>query len=248
MRILQADLMEIVRKVGNQNGKRFNYDISEFNDDSVNKLKNMSSKSRQVFFHVLSNKSFRRKEPILVAGRLYKLYDEPMNQIVKCIQVDNEDGVDVINNCKVFRYNEAGKLKTESIYEYIIKWFASIFQKVKLKIGTMMNFIGSQCYVKSFAIETIQDLFDTYALKNVDELNKIFGKFNSLASTAVVINFNEINDASEGFPLTTKMKSSITQAKCQIERKGQDAIEYELWNSYTGTFNDSNPILIEKGN
>ncbi|KAA6315498.1 MAG: hypothetical protein EZS28_055412, partial [Streblomastix strix] len=80
----------------------------------------------------------------------------------------------------------AGKVDTEINYEYIINWFASIFQQVKLKIGTMMNFIGQQGCGKSFAIETIYELLGIFALKNVDELTKIFGKFNALASTAIL--------------------------------------------------------------
>ncbi|KAA6358478.1 MAG: hypothetical protein EZS28_045995 [Streblomastix strix] len=112
-----------------------------------------------------------------------------------------------------------GKVDTEQNYEYIIKWFASIFWQEKLKIGTMMNFIGQQGCGKSFAIETIQELLGIFALNNVDELSKIFDKFNALAATAILINFNEIQDATDSFNLQHKMMSAITQASGIVERK-----------------------------
>ncbi|KAA6363569.1 MAG: hypothetical protein EZS28_040904, partial [Streblomastix strix] len=101
--------------------------------------------------------------------------------------------------------------------------------QVKLKIGTMMNFIGQQRCGKSFAIETIYELLGIFALNNVDELTKIFGKFNALASTVILINFNEISDATDSFNLQHKMKSAITQASGKIERKGLDSQENEIW-------------------
>ncbi|KAA6349207.1 MAG: hypothetical protein EZS28_051942 [Streblomastix strix] len=112
----------------------------------------------------------------------------------------------------------------------------------------MMNFIGSQGCGKSFAIETIYELLGVIALKNVDELTKIFGKFNALASTAILINFNEISDATETFNLQHKIKSSITQSSGIIERKGIDSQECEIWSNFTLTCNDTNSIPPEKGN
>ncbi|KAA6356566.1 MAG: hypothetical protein EZS28_047907, partial [Streblomastix strix] len=66
-RIQQADMMEIVKKIGNQNTRRFVYDINEFVDDSVYKLKHVSKSSRQIFRHILSNKNYRGKESIYIA-------------------------------------------------------------------------------------------------------------------------------------------------------------------------------------
>ncbi|KAA6383111.1 MAG: hypothetical protein EZS28_021360 [Streblomastix strix] len=374
-RILQADMMEIVKKVGNQITRRFCYDISEFVDDSVYKLKPVSNKSRQIFRHILSNKQFRQKEPILIAGQLCKQNDEPINQIVQCIQDDSStddvisnwgnvihkipslkekekektnakrlvdvdngvaevggdgkiitktkvknikiDDIDFDDNlivfdkdqmmellnkfettfenlekttgsirysphtdefikecytdCKAFRYNEI--IFQEKNKEGCINMFTGFAYKeiqtddftriqpfldhiknvlagkqVKLKIGTMMNFIGQQGCGKSFAIETIYELLGIFALKNVDELTKIFGKFNALASTAILINFNEISDATDSFNLQHKMKSAITQASGIIERKGIDSQESEIWSNFTCTCNDMNAIPAEKGN
>ncbi|KAA6392626.1 MAG: hypothetical protein EZS28_011850 [Streblomastix strix] len=386
--------MEIVKKVGNQNTRRFVYDINEFVDDSVYEVKHDSKSSRQIFRHILSNKNYRSKESIYIAAQLCKPNDQPFNQIIQCIQDDSStddvisnwinvihklpslkekqkektnakrladvdngvaevagdgkiitkthvknikiDDVDFDNNlivfnkeqmmellnkfettfenlekttapirysphteefikeccteCKAFRYKEVifqeknkegcinmftgfaykeiytndftrilpflnhiknvlgGNVDTEQNYECIIKWYASIFQQVKLKIGIMMNFIGQYGCEKSFAIETIYALLGTFALKNVDELSKIFGKFNALAATAILINFNEIQDATDSFNLHHKMKSAITQACGIVERKGVDSVKSEIWSNFTCTCNDVNAIPAEKGN
>ncbi|KAA6394795.1 MAG: hypothetical protein EZS28_009676 [Streblomastix strix] len=389
-RILQADMMEIARKIANQNVRRFVYDISEFVDDSVYKLENKSKNSRQIFRHILSNKcyagnvkesdviikdsAYGKQNSTLIAGQLCKSDDEPINQIVQCIQDDSTE--DVISNwnnvihkvpsikekekqqtklkkladvdngtadvaadgkiitktkvknikiddieyddnlivfnkeqmmellnkfettfenlekttgsirysphteefikecyteCKAFRYNEVifeehnkeGCINMFTGFAYIeiqtndftrIQPFLDHVKnvlagkQVKLKIGTMINFIGQQGCGKSFAIETIYELLDIFALKNVDELTKVFGKFNALASTAILINFNEIQDATDSFNLQHKMKSAITQASGIIERKGVDSVESEIWNNFTCTSNDVNGIPAEKGN
>ncbi|KAA6365735.1 MAG: hypothetical protein EZS28_038738 [Streblomastix strix] len=113
-------------------------------------------------------------------------------------------------------------------------------------IGTMMNFIGQQRCGKSFTIETIYELLDILALKKVDEFTKIFGKFNALAATAILINFNEIQDATDSFNLLDKMKSAITQASGIIEHKGVDSVESEIQSNFTCTCNDVNAIPTEK--
>ncbi|KAA6401725.1 MAG: hypothetical protein EZS28_002753 [Streblomastix strix] len=368
-------MMEIVKKVGNQNAKRSYYDINEIVDDSVYKLRKVSEKSRQMFRLVLSNKQYSGKPTVLIAGKLCKEDDEPINQIVQCIQddsstddvisnwsnvihkipslkekqkektnakrlmdVDNDtaeiqsdgkiitktkvknikiDDIDFDDNlivfdkeqmmellkkfditfknlekttgsirysphtekfikefhtdCKAFRYNEV--IFQQKINEGCINMFTGFAYKeiqtddftriqpfldhiknvlagkqVKLKIGTMMNFIGQQGCGKSFAIEAIYELLGIFALMNVDELTKIFGKFNALASTAILINFNEISDATDSFNLQHKMKSAITQASGIIERKGTDSQENEIWSNFTFTCNDMNAILAEKSN
>ncbi|KAA6383569.1 MAG: hypothetical protein EZS28_020906 [Streblomastix strix] len=137
---------------------------------------------------------------------------------------------------------------TEINYEYITIWFASIFLQVKLKIGTIMNSIGQSGCGKSFAIETIYELLGIFAFKNVDEIKKIFGKFNTLTAAAILINFNEISDASDSFNLQHKMKSVITQSSGIIERKGIDSVESEIWSNFICTCNDVNAIPAEKGN
>ncbi|KAA6373152.1 MAG: hypothetical protein EZS28_031322 [Streblomastix strix] len=96
-RIQQADMMEIVKKIGNQNTRRFVYDINEFVDDSVYKLKHVSKSSRQIFRYILSNKNYRGKESIYIAGQLCKPNDQPFNQIIQYIQDDSSTD-DVISN------------------------------------------------------------------------------------------------------------------------------------------------------
>ncbi|KAA6397872.1 MAG: hypothetical protein EZS28_006600 [Streblomastix strix] len=116
--IQQADMMEIVKKVGNQNTRRFVYDINEFVDDSVYKLKHVSKSSRQIFRHILSNKNYRGKESIYIAGQLCKPNDQRFNQIVQCIQDDSSTYDAISNWCnaihKLHSLKEKEKEKTNT--------------------------------------------------------------------------------------------------------------------------------------
>ncbi|KAA6384780.1 MAG: hypothetical protein EZS28_019694 [Streblomastix strix] len=75
--ILQADMMEIVKKIGKYITRRFCYDINKFVDDSVYKLND--------------------KPTVLIAEKLHKEDDKPIIQIVQCIQDDSSTD-DVISN------------------------------------------------------------------------------------------------------------------------------------------------------
>lgn len=136
----------------------------------------------------------------------------------------------------------------EEKYNYLMCWFASIFQKVTVKLGTMPIIYGAQGSGKSFPIEVFSELLGKNALANVDDLDKVFGKFNGLIGRHLFININEPPEATEKFKYTGKIKSKLTQKKTIQETKGVDQIEVDSWANYCMTTNNSNPIQEEKGN
>ena len=132
-------------------------------------------------------------------------------------------------------------------YNYIMCWFASIFQKITVKLGTMLIIHGSQGSGKSFPIELFCELLGRNSLANVDDLDKVFGKFNGLIGANLLININEPPEASDKFAYAGKIKSKLTQKKTIKETKGVDQIEIDSWANYTMTTNNPNPIMEEKG-
>ena len=86
-----------------------------------------------------------------------------------------------------------------------------------------------------------------FALANVDDLDKVFGKFNGLIGRHLVININEPPDATEKFKYLGKIKAKLTQKKIILERKGIDQIQIDSWANYSMTSNNSQPIQEEKG-
>ena len=136
---------------------------------------------------------------------------------------------------------------SEEKYDYFMKWFANIFQNITVKNGTMMIVHGAQGSGKSIAIELFAELFGRYALPNVDDLEKVFGKFNGLIADNLFINFNEPPESDDKFRFNGKIKAKLTQKSIIRETKGIDSIERNSWANYTMTTNNENPIREEKG-
>ena len=88
---------------------------------------------------------------------------------------------------------------SQAKYDYFIKWFANIVQNVTVKNGTMMIIHGAQGSGKSIVLELFYELFGKYALANVDDLDKVFGKFNNLLSNHLLMNLNEQPEADDKF-------------------------------------------------
>ena len=135
----------------------------------------------------------------------------------------------------------------EDKYNYYMSWFANIFQNIIVKNGTMPIVWGSQGSGKSFAVEVFCDLLGYYSLANVDDLDKVFGKFNGLIGQHLLININEPPEATEKFTFGGKIKSKLTQKKHIQETKGIDQINVNSWANYSMTTNNSDPIRSEKG-
>lgn len=135
----------------------------------------------------------------------------------------------------------------EKKYDYIMKWFASIVQKITVKLGTMPIIWGAQGSGKSVLVELMCALMGRSAMNNCDDLDKAFGKFNGLIGEYVLICLNEPPEAGEKFKYTGKIKSKLTQKMILIERKGVDSVEVDCWANYLMTTNNPNPVYEERG-
>ena len=136
---------------------------------------------------------------------------------------------------------------SEEKYNYIMSWYANIFQNITVKNGTIPIIYGAQGSGKSFAVEVFSELIGNYALSNVDDLDKVFGKFNGLISQNIYININEPPEATEKFAFGGKIKSKLTQKDQVQETKGVDSIDVVSWANYSMTTNNPSPLREEKG-
>ena len=137
--------------------------------------------------------------------------------------------------------------KDEEKYIYFLTWWANIIQHITVKNTSMPIIYGGQGSGKSFVVETLCELLGNYALCNVDDLDKVFGKFNGLIGMNLVININEPPEAGEKFQFNGKIKSKLTQKKIVIETKGIDQIEIDSYANYILTTNSYGPVKEEKG-
>ena len=135
----------------------------------------------------------------------------------------------------------------EEKYNYLMSWFANIIQNITVKNGTMPIIHGAQGSGKSFAVEVFGELLGNYALVNVDDLDKVFGKFNGLIGQHLLININEPPESDKKFSFTGKIKAKTTQKKTIQETKGVDSVEVDSWANYMMITNNPSPIQEEKG-
>ncbi|KAA6403464.1 MAG: hypothetical protein EZS28_001007 [Streblomastix strix] len=171
-RILQADMMELVKMTANQDVKRFAYEINEFVDDSVYKLKSASKNTRQMFRHILPNKCFRGKSSVLIAGKLCKQDDEPFNQIVQCIQ-DESDVSDVITNWPLV-IHKVPSLKEKEKHETNSKRLADVDNGL-VKVGADGKII-TKSKVKNGKIDDI-DYDDNFIVFSKNQMRSLLKKF-----------------------------------------------------------------------
>lgn len=136
----------------------------------------------------------------------------------------------------------------EDKYDYLMKWWANIFQNITVKNCSMPIIYGAQGSGKSIFVEIMCELLGSYGLRNCDDLDKVFGKFNVLNTKYLAIVINEPPDANDKFKFTGKIKSKITQNQQTVECKGIDPFDLETWTNYIMTTNNPNPIMEERGN
>ena len=135
----------------------------------------------------------------------------------------------------------------ERKYEYIMNWFANIVQNLSVKNGTLPIIHGAQGSGKSCFAELMCELLGNLALYNNDDLDKVFGKFNSISDGKVLIVLNETAEADEKFSYSEKLKSRITQIHTIYESKGVDQRAGYNYANYVMTSNNANPIRAQKG-
>ena len=135
----------------------------------------------------------------------------------------------------------------ERKYEYIMNWTSNIIQNLNVKNGTLPIIHGAQGSGKSCFVELICELLGNLAIYNNDDLDKVFGKFNSISEGKVLIVLNETAEADEKFSYSEKLKSRITQIHTVYESKGVDQRTGYNYANYIMTSNNSNPIRAQKG-
>jgi hypothetical protein len=133
-------------------------------------------------------------------------------------------------------------------FEYLKKWIASILIKITVKNCTMPILHGvNQGAGKSFAIELVCELLGCYALYNVDDWEKFFGKFNGPIALTLLVVMNEPAQAGERFKWIGRIKSKLTQKKVMLETKGKDQIQIDAWTNYMAATNNDTPVKEEMG-
>jgi hypothetical protein len=111
----------------------------------------------------------------------------------------------------------------ESLYNWVIAWFAQMIQNPQEKPGTSLSIRGRQGAGKTVVGEHVGALFrDNYVL--VDDTHYVVGNFNSHMSQSLML------QADEGFfagdpRIVGRLKGMVTSPTNRIEYKGKDSFE-----------------------
>ena len=197
---------------------------------------------------------------------LYQIFRKFSNHVIyQDIRLSKDNREGIINYFQGYKHKEVitndfsilqsllNHVKTiicrddESKYEYIMNWFANIIQNIAVKNGTLPIIHGAQGSGKSLFAELMCELLGNLAIYNNDDLDKVFGKFNSISDGKVLIILNETAEADEKFSYSEKLKSRITQIHTIYESKGIDQRTGFNYANYIMTSNNHNPIRSQKG-
>ena len=135
----------------------------------------------------------------------------------------------------------------EATYEYLLNWFAHIYQKPAIKtqvaivIPSKTQGNGKNLGLKAHS-EIMKDLY--YSTANIEE---IVGTFNPSAEGRLLINLNECTwggrKSQSGI-----LKALVTEDKMTINNKNVKPYMIENYSNVIITSNDTNPIEIDKSN
>jgi hypothetical protein len=133
----------------------------------------------------------------------------------------------------------------DETYNYILNWFAHIYQKpekktlVAIVIPSKTQGNGKNLALKSHS-EIMKDLY--YSTAQIDE---IVGNFNPSAEGRLLINLNECTWAGRKSQ-SGILKALVTEDKMTINNKNVKPYMIENYSNVIVTSNDENPIEIEQ--
>lgn len=135
----------------------------------------------------------------------------------------------------------------EEYFQAVIKTLSQIIQNITYKVGACIINTGEQGCGKTLTFSTMASLLGIHASPNENEMDRLFGRFNSRLEDISLFVINEVGEAGERFPYAEKMKSAITESDITIERKGLDSYQTKQYANFIITTNSYCPIREQRG-
>ena len=132
----------------------------------------------------------------------------------------------------------------EKVYEYLLNYFAWIFQKPDKKTNVCLLIKGRQGTGKTTLVENLlRKLMGKKYIFDTCDLDKIVGKFNSALAGKFMVVLNEAT-GKDTYAIIDKIKDMITRTELGLEFKGQDIINVIDYINYCITTNNLKPMPI----
>ncbi len=135
----------------------------------------------------------------------------------------------------------------EEFFQAVIKTISQIIQNITYKVGACIINTGEQGCGKTITFSTMASLLGIHASPNENEMDRLFGRFNSRLEDISLFVINEVGEAGERFPYAEKMKAAITESDITIERKGLDSYQTKQYANFIITTNSYCPIREQRG-
>ncbi len=138
----------------------------------------------------------------------------------------------------------------KEVYEFVLDFFAHMFQKPAEKPGKFILFLSKQGTGKGLLCELLTNMLgNNKVLDTIKPEKNVWGDFNGAMLNTYLVNFEELKF------LSTKgnegcFKNYITQKKMNINQKGKDEFEITSYHRFIGSCNpeDSDiPIKTVEG-
>lgn len=137
----------------------------------------------------------------------------------------------------------------ETCARYLHNYFAHILQKRGAKTGVALVLVSMPGAGKGLFIDQFfgQQILGREVYIQVNNIQKILGKFNVCGSREVLVNLDEVSNQGAAFSLSDLLKSYITEPYLVVEKKGVDAVTVPHYANYVITTNHATPVKIEQG-
>ncbi len=134
----------------------------------------------------------------------------------------------------------------ETLYEYLLNYFAHILQKPNKKTCVCLLVKGEQGTGKTTLCEVLmRKLLGKKYVYDTSDIDKIVGKFNGSIAGKFMVCLNEAS-GKDIFAVMDKIKDMITREFTTLEYKGIDAIEVTDFINYCLTTNNLKPLPLSK--
>jgi hypothetical protein len=130
------------------------------------------------------------------------------------------------------------------VYEYLLNYFAWLFQKPHKKTEVCLLIQGKQGSGKTTLVEDLlKKMMGIKYVFNTCDIDKIIGKFNSSIAGKLMTILNEAS-GKDTYSVIEKIKDSITRKDVSIEHKGHDPVSVTDYCNYCYTTNNVKPLPI----
>lgn len=157
---------------------------------------------------------------------------------------DYDDELDIITSIQPFIDHVKNLCNNdEKVSEYLLNWFAHIFQKPHIKTTTaVLLYSETEGVGKNITLDIIKKSMGEHLFLEIGNTREINAKFNSTQKNKLLVVGNEINAHAK--TESNEFKDMITRSKMRVELKGVDAMILDDFTNWLFTSNNEQVIKV----